>query len=79
MNTPAEYEATKATLIATDPDYRELLKEHHLYEARLHELSAIHFPTPEEQDEEQDLKLRKLKVKDKMEALLRQSLASTAT
>ena len=79
MNNPAEYEVTKATLIAKDPEYRKLLKEHQLYEARLHELSALQFPTPEEQDEEQVLKQRKLKVKDKMEALRRRNLATTAT
>lgn len=79
MNTPAESEVTRATLIANDPAYRKLLKEHRQYESRLHELSALHFPTPEEQDEEQVLKQKKLQVKDKMEALRRRNLATTAT
>jgi uncharacterized protein YdcH (DUF465 family) len=75
MNTPAEYEVTRAKLIANDSVYRKLLKEHRHYEARLQELSALHFPTPEEQDEEQVLKQMKLKVKDRMEALLRRAAA----
>ncbi len=79
MNTPVEYDAVKATLIATNSEYRELQEEHHHYEARLQQLTALQFPTAAEQDEEHTIKHMKLALKDRMEELLHRNLATIAT
>lgn len=70
----------KEQLIENDPEYRELAREHGRYEARLSELSALAYPSDEEQLEEITLKKKKLAVKDQMhEIVLRhQQTAATA-
>lgn len=70
MSTPAEDSILKEQLISTDPHYRELVEKHHLYDDRLNELAALHFPSEEEQLEEHDLKKLKLAIKDEMEQIL---------
>ena len=67
-------------LIMTDPEFRELAREHGRYEARLSELSALAYPSDEEQLEEITLKKKKLAVKDQMQAIMlkHQSAGSTA-
>ena len=67
-------------LIQLDPEFRELAREHGRYEARLTELSALAYPSDEEQLEEVTLKKKKLAVKDQMhEIMLRhQKTAATA-
>jgi hypothetical protein len=67
-------------LLQNDPEYRELAREHGRYEARLSELSALAYPSDEEQLEEITLKKKKLAVKDQMhEIVLRhQQTAATA-
>ena len=60
----------KEQLIATDPEFRELAREHGRYEARLSELSALAYPNDEEQLEEITLKKKKLAVKDQMHAIM---------
>ncbi len=60
----------KEHLMAIDPEFRALVLEHQQYEARLSELTALPYPTPEEMMEETILKKKKLLVKDKMEAML---------
>ncbi len=60
----------KEHLMAIDPEFRALALEHQQYEARLSELMALPYPTPEELMEETILKKKKLLVKDKMEAML---------
>lgn len=67
-------------LIASDTEFRELAKEHGRYEERLGELSALQFPSDEEQLEEVTLKKKKLAVKDQMQAImLRHQKAESAT
>ncbi len=67
-------------LIQLDPEFRELAREHGRYEARLTELTALAYPSDEEQLEEITLKKKKLAVKDQMhEIMLRhQKTAATA-
>ncbi len=57
-------------LIAVDPEFRELAREHGRYEARLTELSALAYPSDEEQLEEITLKKKKLAVKDQMHEIM---------
>ena len=59
-------------LIAGDPEFRELAREHCRYEARLSELSALAYPSDEEQLEEITLKKKKLAIKDQMHTILLQ-------
>ena len=64
-------EDLKHLLIETNPEYRELASKHHSLDDRLHELELKHYLSDSEQFEEVSLKKRKLQVKDRMEALLR--------
>ena len=57
-------------LIAIDPEFRELAREHGRYEQRLSELSSLQYPSDEEQLEEITLKKKKLAVKDQMQEIM---------
>jgi hypothetical protein len=48
----ATTDSLKEELINRDPEFRELAREHHKYEERLSELSALSYPSDEEQLEE---------------------------
>ena len=61
----------KERLMASDPEYRELSTRHHELDERLHELSSRHFLTEPEQVEETQLKKHKLRLKDRMEDIVR--------
>lgn len=60
----------KEQLMMTDPEFRELVREHGRYEQRLSELSALAFPSDEEQLEETTLKKKKLVIKDQIYSLM---------
>lgn len=60
----------KEQLMTTDPEFRELAREHGRYEARLSELSALAYPSDEEQLEEVTLKKKKLAIKDQMHSIM---------
>jgi hypothetical protein len=62
----------KEQLMTTDPEFRELAREHGRYEARLSELSALNYPSDEEQLEEITLKKKKLAIKDQMHSIMLQ-------
>ena len=55
--------------------YRRLIEEHARYKAQLNELSAKPHLSEEEQTEELRLKKLKLRAKDQMELLVRQAQA----
>ena len=63
-------ESLKEQLIMTDPELRELAREHGKYEERLSQLSALNYPNDEEQLEEVTLKKKKLAIKDQMQSIL---------
>ena len=63
-------DSIKEQLIAIDPEFRELAREHGRYEQRLSELSSLQYPSDEEQLEEITLKKKKLAVKDQMQAIM---------
>jgi uncharacterized protein len=63
-------DSIKEELIAIDPEFRELAREHGRYEQRLSELSSLQYPSDEEQLEEITLKKKKLAVKDQMHAIM---------
>ena len=60
----------KEELMNRDPEFRELAREHTRYEERLSELTALTYPSDEEQLEEVTLKKKKLALKDQMYALI---------
>ena len=60
----------KEQLMMNDPEFRELAREHGRYEERLSELSALSYPSTEEQLEEVTLKKKKLALKDQMHSIM---------
>jgi uncharacterized protein YdcH (DUF465 family) len=56
--------------VRTNPEFREMVREHHRYEERLSELSALAYPSDEEQLEETTLKKKKLALKDQIYSLM---------
>lgn len=58
-------------LLETNDEYRELVSKHHELDDRLHELTARHYLSDNEQLEEVTLKKQKLHLKDRMEDLVR--------
>ncbi len=74
-----ETESVKAELMTSNPEFRELAREHGRYEARLSELSSLSYPSDEEQMEEVTLKKKKLAIKDQMYSLMLQHEKSLST
>ena len=63
-------DTVKEQLMTNNPEFRELVREHGRYEERLSELSALAYPSDEEQLEETTLKKKKLAIKDQMYSLM---------
>ncbi len=61
----------KERLMASDHEYRDLSTRHHELDERLHELSSRHFLSEPEQVEESRIKKQKLRLKDRMEDIVR--------
>ena len=74
-----EVELLREHLLTSNPEYRELAREHGRYEARLSELSSLAYPSEEEQLEESSLKKKKLALKDQMQAIMVQYEKSHGT
>ncbi len=68
MNGP---EALKEQLLQSDEEFHQLATQHHELEHRLQELTSKSFLSEPERFEEATLKKRKLKLKDRMEDILR--------
>jgi uncharacterized protein YdcH (DUF465 family) len=66
-------DSLKEALMASNPEFREMAREHGRYEERLSELSALTYPSDEEQLEEVTLKKKKLALKDQMYTLMLQA------
>jgi uncharacterized protein len=63
-------DSLKEQLMVSNPEFRELAREHGRYEERLSELSTLAYPSDEEQLEETTLKKKKLAIKDQMYSLM---------
>ena len=63
----------KDGLLLANEEYRKLDEAHHEYESRLAHLTAKPVLSDEEQVEEVTLKKKKLQVKDRMQAIARES------
>jgi uncharacterized protein YdcH (DUF465 family) len=62
----------RALLLQTDEEFHHLAAQHHQLEDRLHQLVGKSHLSEPEQLEETTLKKRKLHLKDRMEAIVRQ-------
>jgi len=73
-------EQVKATLLQHDEGFRNLVHEHHLLDERVRQLSSLTYLTDQQQLEEAALKKRRLALKDRVAAKLREfsSMAGTA-
>jgi len=71
---PVDTHELKERLLQSDHQYRDLATRHHELDERLHELSTRHFLTEPEQLEEAQIKKQKLRLKDKMEDIVRHHL-----
>ena len=72
-------EQLKASLLQHDAAFRQLVDEHHHLDEHVRQLSTQAFLTNEQQIEEAALKKRKLALKDRIEAVLRQQSANAGT
>lgn len=63
----------KERLLTSDHEFRDLSTRHHELDERLHELSSRHFLTEPEQLEEVQIKKQKLRLKDRMEDIMRRN------
>jgi hypothetical protein len=63
----------KERLLASDHEFRDLSTRHHELDERLHELSSRHFLTEPEQLEEVQIKKQKLRLKDRMQDIMRRN------
>lgn len=61
----------KDELLAQDPTFRLLWDEHQDCERRLNEILGKSMPSQEDEHQEKQIKLHKLVLKDRMEAMLR--------
>ena len=63
-------DTVKEQLMSKNPEFREMVREHSRYEERLSELSALAYPSDDEQLEETTLKKKKLALKDQIYSLM---------
>ena len=67
----AEAQDLKSLLLETNEEFRQLAEKHHELDDRLHELISKPYLSDSEQFEEVTLKKRKLRLKDRMEDIVR--------
>ncbi len=70
MNEPSQ--DLRSKLLQSDQEFHQLVEQHHELEGRLHQLSEQSHLSEPEQVEEVTLKKRKLRLKDRMESILRE-------
>ena len=68
---PLSDEGLKKELLVTDEEFRRLHEEHQNYERRLTELLQKTLLSQDDELEEKKIKLQKLRLKDRMQAILR--------
>ena len=61
----------KKELLQTDKEFRRLFEEHQSFEKRLQELNLKSLPSQNDELEEKRIKRQKLRLKDRMESILR--------
>jgi len=59
-------------LLASNPEYQQLVQEHSRYDSQIEQLSKASFLSGEDLVQEAELKKRRLRVKDEMERFVAQ-------
>ena len=67
----SQNDSLKQELLDSDDEYRRLFEEHQNYERRLETLHQKSFFSQEDEQEEKRIKLQKLRLKDRMQSILR--------
>ena len=70
--------SSRETLLAINEEYRRLNEQHREFESRLTSLTSKATLSDDEQVEETTLKKKKLQVKDRMEAIARETRAGAS-
>jgi len=68
---PTDFEELKRKLLQSDEEFRQLATKHHDLDERLHNYAERHYLTEPEQVEESQIKKQKLRLKDRMEDIVR--------
>jgi uncharacterized protein YdcH (DUF465 family) len=71
-------DAIKDTLLRNDAGFRQLVSEHLALDERIRQLATLAYLTDQQRYEELSLKKRKLALKDRIEAVVRQTHAHAA-
>ena len=66
-----KHDEVKEELIQTDSEFRRLYQEHQDYERRLDQLVRHHATSTDDEIELKALKIQKLRLKDRMEEIIR--------
>ncbi len=74
----SQIDPAKEELIQTDASFRSLYEEHREYEQRLVKIRTRSLPSQEDEVEIKRIKIHKLSLKDRMEAMLRRHSHSHA-
>ena len=69
-----KHDEVKEELIATDTEFRRLYQEHQDHERRLDQLTRHHASDASDETELKALKIQKLRLKDRMEEMIRSRL-----
>jgi len=68
---PTSNDGLKQELLTNDEEFQRLFQEHQNYEQRLEALGQKSFLSPEDEFEAKQIKLHKLGLKDRMQAIMR--------
>ena len=68
----------KAALLRTDEAFRQLVTEHQALDEQIHHFDSFARLTDQQRYEQVSLKKRKLALKDRIEAILRQNIGAPA-
>lgn len=74
-----QLDSTRERLIASDETFRQLYEEHREYKQRLASIRHKSLLSQEDEIEIKRIKLHKLSLKDRMEAIIRQHTAQEAS
>jgi uncharacterized protein YdcH (DUF465 family) len=69
-----KHDEVKEELIQTDTEFRRLYQEHQSHERRVDELARCHDTSTDDEIELKALKIQKLRLKDRMEEMIRSRL-----
>ncbi|MCP3956777.1 MAG: DUF465 domain-containing protein [bacterium] len=74
-----QIDPAKEELIATDEAFRNLYEEHQEYKQRLRAIRTKSLPSEQDEIEIKRIKIHKLSLKDRMEAILQEHAKAHAT